>query len=64
MMFIKKGECDEVQFNYSKAQKIWLHSFCFGDDFNFMVATNNMITLYDVNLAAHTPKVVRKIPID
>ena len=41
-----------------------IHSFCFGDDFNYFVCTNNVITLYNINLADHTPKVVDKIPID
>ena len=63
MLFVKKGECEEVGFRYSKSAKILLHSFCFGDDFNFLVVTNNVITLYNINLADHTPKVVEKIPI-
>lgn len=40
-----------------------IHSFCFGDDFNYFVCTNNVITLYNINMAEHTPKVVEKIPI-
>lgn len=40
-----------------------MHSFCFGDDFNYFVCTDNVITLYNVNLAEQTPKVVNKIPV-
>jgi hypothetical protein len=39
------------------------HSFCYGDDFNFFVVTDNSITLYDLNLFEHTPKTVKQIPI-
>lgn len=63
MLFVNKGECEEVGFRYSKSAKILLHSFCFGDDFNFVVVTNNVITLYNINLADHTPKVIEKIAI-
>jgi hypothetical protein len=35
----------------------------FGDDFNFFVATNNLITLYDVKLNKQKAKMVKHIPI-
>jgi len=63
MLFVKKGECEEVAFKFSKSKKIIMHSFCFGDDFNYFVCTDNVITLYNVNLAEQTPKVVNKIPV-
>lgn len=63
MMFISKNDCDEVRFQYSKSKRIHIHSFCFGDDFNFMVCTNNQITLYNLNLFDHKPKTVEKIDI-
>ena len=63
LLFVKKQECDQIGFKYTKSSKILLHSFCFGDDFNFMVVTNNIITLYNLNLALHTQTTVEKIPI-
>ena len=37
--------------NFQKAKQILGFSFVFGEDFNFFVATNSQIDLYDVSLA-------------
>lgn len=63
MLFSRKNECDELKFAFSKSQQILIHSFCFGDDFNFMVCTNNQVALYDFNLVAKTHKSIAKIEI-
>ena len=38
-------------------------SFVFGDDFNFVLATNNLITLYDVKLNKQKAKTIKQLPI-
>lgn len=38
-------------------------SFVIADDFNFVVATNNLITLYDIKLNKQKAKTVKQIPI-
>ena len=38
-------------------------SFVIADDFNFVLATNNLITLYDVKLNKQKAKTVKQIPI-
>ena len=38
-------------------------TFVFGDDFNFILATNNLITLYDVKLNKQKAKTIKQIPI-
>lgn len=63
MLFIKKQQCEEVLFRFTKSIKILAHSFCFGDDFNYMVCTNNMITLYEIILSQQKVKKVKEIPI-
>ena len=63
MLFLKNRECEEVLFKFSKSQKILVHSFCYGDDFNFMVCTNNMISLYEIHLSKQKIKKVKEIPI-
>lgn len=37
--------------------------FCFGDDFNFFVCTNNQITLYDIKLSRQKAKTLKQIPL-
>ena len=59
VLFVSANDVDEVHFKYSKANKILKHSFCFGDDFNFMTVTDRSITLYDLALSSHTPKTVK-----
>jgi hypothetical protein len=34
-----------------------------GEDFNFLVVTNNMITLYDIKLSKQKAKTIKQIPI-
>ena len=38
-------------------------SFVIADDFNFVLATNNLITLYDVKLNKQKAKTVKQIPV-
>ena len=38
-------------------------SFVIADDFNFVLATNNLITLYDIKLNKQKAKTVKQIPI-
>ena len=64
VLFVSPNDVDEVHFKYSKANKILKHSFCFGDDFNFMTVTDRSITLYDLALSTHQPKTVKQIALD
>lgn len=61
LLFIKQRQAEEVKFQYQKSAKILAFSFAFGDDFNFFVATNNLITLYDVKLGKQKAKMVKHI---
>lgn len=47
--------------NFQKAKRILGFSFVFGDDFNFFVATNSQIDLYDVSLSKQKAKLVKNI---
>jgi hypothetical protein len=58
LLFLKKQSAEEVRFQFTKSSKILLHSFCFGEDFNFIVCTNNLITLYDVKIGKQKAKQV------
>ena len=61
LLFIKQRQAEEVKFQYQKSAKILAFSFVFGDDFNFFVATNNLITLYDVKRGKQKAKMVKHI---
>lgn len=63
LLFLKQKNAEEVRFQFTKSQKILLFSFVFGDDFNFIVCTNNLITLYDVKISKQKAKAVKQIPI-
>jgi hypothetical protein len=63
LLFLKSKNVEELRFQFPKAMQIHLSSFCFGEDFNFVVVTNNLITLYDVKLSKQKAKVVKQIPI-
>jgi hypothetical protein len=41
LLFLKQKQAEEVRFQFTKAQSILCFSFCFGDDFNFVVCVNN-----------------------
>jgi len=60
---LKQKQAEEVRFLFAKSQKILGFSFLFGDDFNFMVVTNNLITLYDVKFSKQKAKTVKQLPI-
>ena len=61
LLFLKEKQAEEVKINFSKAKKILGFSFVFGDDFNFFVATNSQIDLYDVSLSKQKAKVMKSI---
>jgi hypothetical protein len=50
-----------VKLTFPKAKKILGFSFVFGDDFNFFVATNTSIDLYDISLSKQKAKVIKNI---
>jgi hypothetical protein len=62
LLFVRGKQAEELRFKFSKAIKIHSFSFCFGDDFNFMVCTNNLIYLYEIKLSTKTYKIVKQIP--
>lgn len=51
LLFLKQKNAEEVRLQFAKSQKILLASFCLGEDFNFIVCTNNLITLYDIKIS-------------
>ena len=51
LLFLKEKQAEEVKLTFPKAKKILGFSFVFGDDFNFFVATNTSIDLYDISLS-------------
>lgn len=63
LLFLKQKNAEEVRFQFTKSSKIHLFSFCFGEDFNFLVVTNNLITLYDIKISKQKAKTVKQIPI-
>ncbi len=63
ILFLKQRQADQVFLTFNKSLKILSFSFCLGDDFNFMVCTNNMITLYDIKIGKQKNKTVKQIPI-
>ena len=52
-----------MRFQFPKATAILEMSFVIGEDFNFILATNNLITLYDVKLNKQKAKTVKQIAI-
>lgn len=62
LLFVRGKQAEELRFKFSKALKIYSFSFCFGQDYNFMVCTNNMIYLYEIKLSQKTFKIVKQIP--
>lgn len=62
-MFIKQRQAEEVKFQFQKSARILAFSFVLGDDFNFFVATNNLISLYEVKLNKQKAKMVKHIQI-
>ena len=63
LLFLKQKQAEEVRFQFPKATSIQAMSFVIADDFNFVLATNNLITLYDVKLNKQKAKTVNQIPI-
>jgi hypothetical protein len=63
LLFIKQRQAEEVKFQFQKSSKILAFSFAFGDDFNFFVATDNLISLYEVKLDKQKAKIVKHIQI-
>lgn len=52
-----------MKFSFTKSNKIMAFSFCLGDDFNFFVCTNNLITLYDIKTNKQKAKAIKTIPV-
>ena len=50
-----------MKLTFPKAKKILGFSFVFGEDFNFFVATNIQIDLYDISLTKQRAKVIKSI---
>jgi len=50
LLFLKEKTAEEVKIAYPKAKNILAFSFLVGEDFNFFVATNLSIDLYEVKL--------------
>ena len=61
LLFLKEKQAEEVKLTFPKAKKILGFSFVFGDDFNFFVATNLSIDLYEISLAKQKAKVIKSI---
>ena len=61
LLFLKEKQAEEVKLTFPKAKKILGFSFVFGDDFNFFVATNTSIDLYDISLSKQKAKVIKNI---
>ena len=63
LLFVKQKLAEEVQFQFPKATSVQSMSFVIADEFNFVLATNNLITLYDVKLNKQKVKMIKQIPI-
>jgi hypothetical protein len=61
LLFLKEKQAEEVKLTFPKAKRILGFSFVFGDDFNFFVATNTSIDLYDISLSKQKAKVIKNI---
>jgi len=59
LLFLKSNQAEEVKFQFYKSQKILGFSFVFGDDFNFVVVTNNQIQLYLVKVNKAKAKLIK-----
>ena len=64
LLFLKGKQAEEVKLTFPKAKKILGFSFVFGDDFNFFVATNTQLDLYDVSLSKQRAKGIKNISIN
>lgn len=60
-MFLKEKQAEEAKLTFPKAKKILGFSFVFGEDFNFFVATNTQIDLYEISLSKQRAKIVKSI---
>jgi hypothetical protein len=61
LLYLKEKQVEEVKLTFPKAKKILGFSFVFGDDFNFFVATNTQIDLYDISISKQRAKVIKSI---
>lgn len=51
LLFLKEKSAEEIKLTFPKAKNILAFSFLFGDDFNFFVATNISIDMYDIKIS-------------
>jgi hypothetical protein len=61
ILFLKEKSAEEVKLTFPKAKQIHAFSFLFGEDFNFFVASNIAIDLYDIKIAKQKAKLVKNI---
>lgn len=62
-LFLKEKQAEEVKMGFQKAKQILAFSFLFGEEFNFFVATNIGIDLYDIKISKQKTKLIKNITI-
>lgn len=63
MLFIREKQAEEVKLVFPKAKMIRAFSFVLGDDFNFFVASNLNIDLYEIKFDKVKAKLVKNISL-
>lgn len=61
LLFLREDTAEEIKLTFSKAKMIHAISFCAGEDFNFFVASNSSIDLYNVKIGKMKAKLVKNI---
>jgi hypothetical protein len=64
LLFLKQDSAEEIKLTFSKAKMIHAMSFLTGEDFNFMVATNVSIDLYNVKTDKMKAKLIKNIQLN
>ena len=64
MLFIKEKQAEEVKLVFPKAKMIRAFSFAAGDEFNFFVASNLNIDLYEVKFEKVKAKLIKNISVN
>ena len=60
---MKEKAAEEIKLTFPKAKLLQAFSFLMGDDFNFFVASNIAIDLYDIKIQKQKAKLVKNISI-
>jgi hypothetical protein len=63
LLFLKEKQAEEVKIGFPKAKQINAFSFLIGEDFNFFIATNLAIDLYDVKISKQKTKLIKNITL-